>query len=90
MPVQRQAHIKKNGSRNAHVLIAGEDVQDKSQHCNAEHQPAHDEEHAQIPFQQRVVDEQFRDVRLQQAECRGGDARQEHKNQARPIRDDEA
>ena len=90
VPVQRQAHVKKHAGRDADVLIAGQDVQHKSHHGDAEHQPAHDHEHVQISLQQRVVDEKFRNIRLQQPESRGGDARQEHQNQAPPVGEDEA
>ena len=89
MPVQRQAHVKKHRGRDADVLIARQDVQHESQDRDAEHQPADDQQHAQIVLQQRVVDEKFRDVRLQQAETGGRDAGQQHQHQAGPIGDDE-
>ncbi len=40
-------------------------------------------------FSQRVIDQKFRDVGLQQTESGGGDAGQKHEDQARPVGDDE-
>jgi hypothetical protein len=87
--VQRQPHVKEHRGGNAHVLVTGDDVQDEAQHRNAEHQAAHDQEHAEVAFEQSIVDQEFGNVGLQESEAGGGDAGQKNKDQAGPVRHDE-
>ena len=88
MAIQRKTHVKQYAGRNAYVLIAGEDIQYKSEHGDAEHQPADNQQHGHVALQQRIVDENFRDIGLKQAESTGGKACQEHQEQAGPVRGD--
>jgi len=61
----------------------------KPSHRDAEHDGADDVQHAEVALEERVIDQQFGDVGLNQREGGGGDAYEQNDDEPRLVRDDE-
>ena len=68
MAIYRQPHIEEAFGRKPYVVIAGSDVENKADDGHDDHRDRNHGERMQIAPQQRVIDQQARDIRLYQAD----------------------
>ena len=75
MAIQREPHVEQDGGGNANILIARKNIERESEDGDCDHRGADFEQHVKIALEQGVVDQKFRDVRLNEAERGGNHAR---------------